>query len=47
MKRLMPMWPGGATEGRVLLTGENGSGKEEVARLIHVQSSRKDAPSSK
>ena len=32
------------TEGRVLLTGENGSGKEEVARLIHVQSSRKDAP---
>ncbi|OIQ64683.1 Nif-specific regulatory protein [mine drainage metagenome] len=32
------------TEGRVLLTGENGSGKEEVARLIHAQSPRKDAP---
>jgi len=32
------------TEGRVLLTGENGSGKEEVARLLHLQSPRKDAP---
>jgi two-component system nitrogen regulation response regulator NtrX len=32
------------TEGRVLLTGENGSGKEEVARLIHQQSARREAP---
>ncbi|MFZ1613155.1 MAG: sigma-54 dependent transcriptional regulator [Holophaga sp.] len=32
------------TEGRVLLTGENGSGKEEVARLIHDQSSRAKGP---
>lgn len=32
------------TEGRVLLTGENGSGKEEVARLIHAQSPRHEAP---
>ncbi len=32
------------TEGRVLLTGENGSGKEEVARLIHDQSARAKAP---
>jgi two-component system nitrogen regulation response regulator NtrX len=32
------------TEGRVLLSGENGSGKEEVARLVHALSPRKDEP---
>ena len=32
------------TEGRVLLTGENGSGKEEIARLLHLQSARRDTP---
>jgi len=32
------------TEGRVLLSGENGTGKEEVARLIHAQSLRKARP---
>ena len=32
------------TEGRVLLTGENGSGKEEVARLLHARSARAQAP---
>lgn len=32
------------TEGRVLLLGENGSGKEEVARLIHAQSLRAKGP---
>jgi two-component system nitrogen regulation response regulator NtrX len=32
------------TEGRVLLTGENGSGKEEIARLLHVQSLRAKGP---
>jgi len=33
-----------ATEGRVLLTGENGTGKEEIARLIHTLGARRDAP---
>jgi two-component system nitrogen regulation response regulator NtrX len=32
------------TEGRVLLMGENGSGKEEVARLLHARSPRAKAP---
>lgn len=32
------------TEGRVLLIGENGSGKEEIARLLHCQSSRSMLP---
>ena len=32
------------TEGRVLLTGENGTGKEEIARLIHAQSARSQGP---
>jgi two-component system nitrogen regulation response regulator NtrX len=32
------------TEGRVLLMGENGSGKEEVARILHNRSPRAKAP---
>ncbi|HTL97536.1 MAG TPA: sigma-54 dependent transcriptional regulator [Holophagaceae bacterium] len=32
------------TEGRVLLMGENGSGKEEIARLLHAQSPRREGP---
>ena len=32
------------TEGRVLLTGENGSGKEEIARILHAQSPRHEGP---
>src|SRR5215475_4175808 len=32
------------TNGRVLIQGENGSGKELVARAIHAQSARRDGP---
>jgi len=32
------------TDGRVLISGESGSGKELVARAIHAQSKRKNAP---
>jgi two-component system, NtrC family, nitrogen regulation response regulator NtrX len=45
MKRLMSdVQLVAPTEGRVLLSGENGTGKEEVARLIHAQSLRKNHP---
>jgi two-component system nitrogen regulation response regulator NtrX len=33
-----------SSDARVLLTGENGSGKEEVAKLIHSQSGRANKP---
>lgn len=32
------------TEARVLITGENGTGKELVARWVHAKSNRKDCP---
>ncbi|MDA2934525.1 sigma-54 dependent transcriptional regulator [Acidobacteria bacterium AH-259-D05] len=32
------------TEGRILIYGENGTGKELVAKLLHLGSSRKDQP---
>jgi two-component system, NtrC family, nitrogen regulation response regulator NtrX len=32
------------TEGRILIYGENGTGKELVARLLHLNSLRKDQP---
>jgi len=32
------------TNGRVLICGENGTGKELVAHLLHIQSLRKDGP---
>jgi two-component system nitrogen regulation response regulator NtrX len=34
----------GPTNGRVLISGENGTGKELVARAIHQQSPRRDKP---
>jgi DNA-binding NtrC family response regulator len=45
MKRLFELVRRTApSEGRVLVTGENGTGKELVARAIHESSRRKDGP---
>ncbi len=45
MKRLQDLVRRAApSEGRVLVTGENGTGKELVARAIHDQSRRRDRP---
>ena len=32
------------TEGRVVIYGENGTGKELVARLLHLNSARREGP---
>jgi DNA-binding NtrC family response regulator len=45
MKRLLDVIRRAApSEGRVLVTGENGTGKELVARALHAGSRRKDGP---
>jgi len=45
MRRLLDVIRRAApSEGRVLVTGENGTGKELVARALHEGSRRKDAP---
>jgi two-component system nitrogen regulation response regulator NtrX len=45
MQRLMQLIRvAGPTNSRVLISGENGTGKELVARAIHMQSSRRDRP---
>ena len=45
MRRLLEIIGRAApSEGRVLVTGENGSGKELIARALHLRSRRKDGP---